>query len=164
MKEIKKLIYAHNLLGPLFLVFVLFSVNAKAVEGWSINVGYQNPTGANIGAVNFLKVWKNWAFEFGYGQGKTTSNSNYSGPGFSWKYLFNGKSFRPYLHVGVGPAQSGLSFSGSTPAYQVGTTSFVGAGFFWSAQYVYLYAGANAYSGTGSSGGGTGFGGVGFDF
>jgi hypothetical protein len=124
-----------------------FAPRAEA-KGWSWGVGYHNPPGATIG-VNFMHLWSNWAFETGIG---------YIGVGESWnrdgereatsftvagdvnmKYLFDGRTFRPYLQGGFGAALS-TATNGSVGAGTSLSHPFAGAGLFIFGRKFYFYA------------------------
>ncbi len=144
------------------LLICLCSAQVFALDGWSINVGYNNPYQCSAG-VNLLKIWKNFAFEIGYGSGSSTfSNSNVtsiSGMGFSLKYVFNGSSFRPYVHFGSGPSITTTTGSGSANvSINVSSNTFAGLGLYWTGRTWYMYGGLNAGNGS------TGFAGIGYDF
>lgn len=109
-----------------------------SLADWSMSVGSNNPPGASVG-LNIMHLWTNWAFEFGFGQaGSSTNSSNtttVSSTGdINFKYLFGSGWFRPYLQGGTGV---GVSVGSGASA---GTGSaFGGAGIFMLGQPIYAY-------------------------
>lgn len=139
----------------LFIAILLFAIPGKASNDWSLNIGYHNPPGSNLG-VNFLYEWTNWAFEVGIGSinvdDSDTNNSNTNnqtsagvGGDLNLKYLFGSRDFRPYIQAGV------LVGTGATVGDNSGVSAgtgqgFAGLGLMFSGRSVYFYLGGNAFS------------------
>ena len=120
----------------LILSMVIYSQLSFA--DWSMSVASNNPPGASVG-LNFMYLWTNWAFEFGFGQANSsTSSSNTttvsSSGDINFKYLFGSGWFRPYLQGGTGVGVS----VGSGASAGTGST-FGGAGIFMLGQPIYAY-------------------------
>lgn len=142
----------------LFTAILLFAVPGKAANDWSLNIGYHNPPGADVGA-NFLYQWTNWAFEIGIGSisvddsstnNNTSNNRTSAGVGgdLNLKYMFGNGDFRPYLQAGVlvGTAAS-VGENDSSGASASTGSAFAGLGLMAEfGRSTYLYLGGNAFN------------------
>lgn len=119
-------------------------VNAHARGGWSWNIGYHNPPGAQVG-LNFLYQWTNFAFEAGVGSidskssGSSNTNTVTVGGDANLKYLFGSGWFRPYLQGGV---MTGVAANNDNAGAGTGS-GFWGGGIFLEGNPFYFYLGAN---------------------
>jgi hypothetical protein len=146
------------------LCFVTVFMSAQSLagggkQGWSLNLGYHNPPNSTVG-VNFLRFWKNFAFEAGIGwldwgsssrnrrtQSDSDNTSTLSAAGdVNLKYLFGDGSLRPYIQGGIGTAGS-LSIGENTGASASAGQLFGGGGFFLTGQSVYGYGSFNTMGG-----------------
>jgi len=123
-----------------YLLALAIFYGTQVFANWSVNLGYNNPPGAAIGA-NFCYFWTNWAFEAGLGSVNSTStNSGNStttvsvGGDVNFKYLFGSGLFRPYLQGGAGV---GIGAGNGVGAGIGG--GFAGAGFFLKGSDLYAY-------------------------
>ena len=136
MKFIWRLAYAFGFVLPTLASCVVCA--GTGAEGWSLNIGYHNPPGATVG-FNFMRLWKNVAFEAGIGwldlnsssrnsSGKSASSTSLAVAGdLNFKYLFGSGGLRPYVQAGFG-AGSVTSVDDST-----GIAAGIGGGF-WAAE------------------------------
>lgn len=136
----------------LFFWIVLFALPSRA--DWSLNIGYHNPPGSNLG-VNFLHEWSNWAFEVGIGSisvestdsANNSSSSTSAGIGgdLDLKYQFGRSGIRPFLQGGVLVGTGAVV--GDNGGVAAGTgAGFLGGGINFSGKDLYFYLGANAFS------------------
>lgn len=142
----------------IFAAVLLFAIPGKASNDWSLNIGYHNPPGADVGA-NFLYQWTNWAFEIGIGSisvddsstnNNTSNNRTSAGVGgdLNLKYMFGNRGFRPYLQVGalVGTAASVGENDNSGASASTGS-AFAGLGLLAEVgRSAYIYLGGNAFN------------------
>lgn len=137
--------------GVLCLTFV--SLQAKASgQGWSWNIGQNNPPGADYG-LNFFYLGDNFGFEIGIGgiqTDETKSNGQKSDTfaingAASLKYLFrSGQVFRPYLQAGTSSGFNVTSTNDDTSAgVGLGGQGYTGIGFFLIGNPFYFYASYN---------------------
>jgi hypothetical protein len=138
---------------------ILIPLSSQAKEGWSFNVGYQNPPGALIGA-NFMHFWTHLALELGIGwinlnNSSRTSNPNNGTAGSTGlavagdanlKYLFLDGEIRPYIQGGFSVA-SVTSVGDSTGVAAGVGGGFFGGGLFLTGQKVFAYGSINSAGG-----------------
>ncbi len=139
----------------IFVTVLLFSMGAEARGGgWSLNIGYHNPPGADVGA-NFLYQWTNWAFEIGIGSiavddNNNTNNQTSAGIGgdLNLKYLFGNGGFRPYVQCGVMVGTGATVGNNDTSGASASTgNGFVGLGLMAEVgSSAYIYLGGNAFN------------------
>jgi hypothetical protein len=145
----------HKFLVPFLALVFLANPSQARGGGWSLNIGYHNPPGADVGA-NFLYQWSNWAFELGIGSisvsDSSTNNNNQSSAGLggdlNLKYLFGNGGFRPYLQGGVlvGTGAT-VGENESTGASASTGSGFVGLGIMAElGSSAYIYLGGNAFN------------------
>jgi len=144
-------------LCTLFSLILIASPSFAKGGGWSLNIGYHNPPGADVGA-NFLYQWSNWAFELGIGNiavsdsnSSSTNNSQSSagiGGDLNLKYLFGNGGFRPYLQGGVLVGTGATVGNNDTTGASASTGSgFIGLGIMAEVgSSAYIYLGANAFN------------------
>jgi len=140
-------------------ILILIPLSSQAKEGWSFNVGYQNPPGALIGA-NFMHFWTHLALELGIGwvnlnSSNRTSNSQNGTNGSSsvavagdvnLKYLFSTGELRPYIQGGLSAAT--VTSVGDNTGIAAGVAGgFFGGGLFLSGQKVFAYGSINSAGG-----------------
>nr|HPI41493.1 hypothetical protein [Pseudobdellovibrionaceae bacterium] len=146
-------------------LFFFNSLTCQAMSGWSWNLGYNNPPGAQVG-LNFMHLWSQWAFEVGIGgvsqsqgvsatTGEETKSTSVLGD-LNLKYLFSSGTFRPYLQVGTGTAASIVSHSGTSVSAGVGGI-YYGGGLFLMSSSFYVYLSLNSGGGSSYSQAGLGF-------
>jgi len=138
---------------------ILIPLSSQAKEGWSFNVGYQNPPGALVG-VNFMRFWTHWAIELGIGWINLNSSSRTSDPkngtngsssvavagDANLKYLFLNGDLRPYIQGGFSVASVTSVGDNTGVAAGVGG-GFFGGGLFLSGQKVFAYGSINSAGG-----------------
>lgn len=133
---------------------ILLPSTSFAVQGWSWNLGYNNPPGATVG-VNLMHQWTRWAFEVGVGSAKVTDSADSTAEvtvlagQLDMKYLWGASGFRPYAQLGTGYAAG--SGNGSA-GLSVGGSAYGGLGFFAMGSSVYGYTSYNLGNAAGSSG------------
>lgn len=138
----------------IFIILFFLVISAKAQQGWSLNLGYNNPPGATVG-LNFMYLWSKWAFEIGAGSAKVNDKNNSSTElsiltgQVDLKYLFGSGGFRPYAQLGTGYA---LSSNNNSAGLGVGGSLYGGLGFFGMGSSVYGYASYNLGNASSSSG------------
>lgn len=140
-----------------FLVFWLgaFASPADGAQGWSWNLGYQNPANADFG-VNFLYMGSRFGFELGIGRlhldAEDDDNVNDSddddnsslaiGGDVDLKYFFGGGSVRPFIQGGFLVGVGGQA--GDDSGFGAGTGSgFGGLGIMADASSWYVYGSYN---------------------
>jgi hypothetical protein len=141
------------------IILILVPLSSQAKEGWSFNVGYQNPPGATIGA-NFLRLWSHFAIELGIGWVNLNNPSRTSNPqngtngssslaiagDANLKYLFMNGDLRPYIQGGFSVAS--VTSVGDNTGIAAGVGGgFFGGGLFLTGQSVYAYGSINSAGG-----------------
>ncbi len=120
-------------------------------NGWSLNLGYNNPPGATVG-LSFMYLWQKWAFEIGAGSAKVKDQNNSStdvtvlSGDVDLKYLFGYGGFRPYVQLGT---YYSTTSGNNNAGVSVGNSSYAGVGFFGFGSSVYGYSSYNVGGGTG---------------
>lgn len=131
----------------LLLLFIL--PTTSFANGWSLNLGYNNPPGASVG-LNFMYLWQKWAFEIGAGSAKVKDSNNTDvsvlAGDIDLKYLFGSGGFRPYLQAGT---FYNTNTGNNNASVSVGGSSYMGVGFFGMGNSVYGYTSYNVGGGTG---------------
>jgi len=130
----------------------LWGASEPATANWTANVGYQNPAGSTLG-LNFLYFGQSWAFEWGIGWIDLKSKDNEDDDesdkttlevagDIDLKYLFGGRSLRPYLQAGFGYG-AGAAFGDSSRAGVATGSGFGGIGVITADPGFYGYASYN---------------------
>lgn len=150
--------YHHLLLfSTCFLAIQLGLVQPAGASNWGWNLGSNNPPGATLG-LNFMNLGSHWAFEFGVGgvqqnrgtdpaTNEETKSVSLLGA-VNLKYLFDGRTLRPYIQGGAGSSATVVTTSGASLAAGIGGAYF-GGGIFLLGNPVYGYLSYNLGGGTG---------------
>lgn len=121
-------------------------VARPAAADWTLNIGYHNPVGSEVG-VNLLHFWNKWAFEIGAGYFNAKDSKVTIAGDLDFKYLFGSSWVRPYLMAGVGYGTGALFEDGGGVSAGAGG-GFIGGGIFLKGRPFYVYLGAAANRGT----------------
>ncbi len=133
----------------LLIVLMTLSLNSYAYK-WSINLGFDNPPGSDIGLNYMALIDDNWAFEFGFGVPNVFEKNSSETLGarinmdLNLKYIFNGSMFRPYLQVGHTASILGLIGDEFDLQFSTGS-GFFGGGLFILGSSAYLYLSGNKF-------------------
>jgi len=141
----------------IFAALLLLSPNAALAQGWSLNLAYNNPPGASLGA-NVLYFWQNVGLEVGLGwvhlesvnTGGSTSDDDTATfallGDINLKYFFGAGNVRPYVQGGFGLGISGGV--GRVTGFGAGIGSpFFGGGLMLGSRDLYFYGSYNHRAG-----------------
>jgi hypothetical protein len=141
-----KKLFGLKKISAIFIV-VLLTSNLSPAQGWSWNLGYNNPPGSTLG-INFMHMWTNWIFEFGIGSASSAEDANGKtvsalAGGVNLKYLFDTTGLMTYVQGGSG---AGIATGGGSTTLGVGGSAYGGLGFLAMGSKWYGYGSGNVAS------------------
>jgi hypothetical protein len=138
-------------MNKIIFVSIFFISNLSIAQGWSWNVGYNNPPGSLLG-FNVMHTWTNWIFEFGIGSASSAKNENGNSVtalagGVNLKYLLGTGGLLTYVQGGSG---AGIATGGGTTTLGVGGSGYGGLGLLAQGTNWYGYGSGNYASNGGA--------------